>query len=184
MSTMKQKKRANASEAGVTMIEMVIAIVVLSIGLVSLAQLFIVASFNNSYAIATSGGVNDAQRLVEYWKAIAAADDIDNAAITSSLYDAGTKKCAAFEDLTNEDGSTFDFDASAYKPSVWVFDKDGNVVGTAATLPDGITAGDLRAPSEDSRYVYIEMKPKSNDPRYGQPITLSAVITSLSNKPL
>lgn len=178
-------ERARSREAGVTMIEMVIAITVLSVGLVSLAHLFIVASFNNYYAIATSGGVNDAQRLVEYWKARAAVNGITDAEITSSTWDEDANSCAAFASLTAEDAGGYDPDASAYKPSVWVFDDAGALVGAAnpawpADIDEDI---ELKAPSANSRYVYIRMVPKSNDPRYGQEVTLSAVVGSNKDLP-
>ena len=161
----------SSSESGVTLIEMVIAILVLTIGLVGLAQLFIVASFNNSYAISTSGGVNDAQRLIEDWKS-KARTNISHASITSSTYDEANQRCAAFVALG------YDPDASPHKESVWVYDRNGNLIGSASPSdPLGVTPGSLRAISDTSRLVYIEMKPKTNDPRYGQTVTISTIIT-------
>jgi hypothetical protein len=164
-------------ESGVTIIETLIATVVLSVGLVGLAQLFIVASYNNSYAVATSGGVNDAQRLVEYWKAHAGVNGFGDGKVTSSMWDESTGSCTAFADLKAADGvSAYDFEASAYKPSVWVYDHTGTLVGTASEdPPSGFDSAPV-APADNSRYVYIRMEPRSKDPRYGQAVTLSAIV--------
>jgi Tfp pilus assembly protein PilV len=160
-----------SSETGVTLIEMVIAILVLTVGLIGLAQLFIVASFNNSYAIATSGGVNDAQRLIEDWKT-KARSNINHSSITSSTYDETNRRCAAFVALG------YDPEASPHKESVWVFDRAGNLVGSASpSYPPDVPSGTLRAVSDTSRLVYIRMEPKTMDPRYGQTVTISTLIT-------
>lgn len=182
MNTERSLAAGSNRESGVTLIEMVIAILILTVGLVSLAQLFIVASYNNTYAVATSGGVNDAQRLVEFWKARAVLNGADDPMITSGTWNEETATCTPFEALLDEDGDPYDFDASAYKPSVWVFDTDGNLVGSATpSLPPGISAGTLRAPAKNSRYVYILMTPKTKDPRYGQTVQLSAIVSGLNN---
>ena len=162
-------------ERGVTLIEMMIAIVILTIGLAALAQLFVVSLRNSQYAVTTSGGVNDAQWLVENWK-IAAKDDatgIENPLITSATWDEDSGECAAFAALPDYDSAN-----SQYKESVWVFDRDGTLVGSAdPDMPDGFSDGDLQAPSTNSRLVYIVMEPKSSDPRINQRVTMTAIIT-------
>lgn len=174
MTTFAKRRSRGSSrrEAGVTLIEMLIAIGVLSVGLVSLAQLFVVATMGNSYAVTTSGGVNDAQRLVESWKIRAATNGIADAAITSATYDTGSQNCEAFAALPG-----FDSEASLYEPSVWVFDWKGRLVGSASpAYPPNVEFGSLAAVSESSRLVYIRLDPKSPDPRTNQVLELSAVI--------
>lgn len=164
--------RRSSHEAGVTLIEMLIALLVLSVGLVSLAQLFVVATVGNSFAVTTSGGINDAQRLVEAWKIRAATNGIADAAITSATYNDGSKHCAAFAALPG-----FDSNASQYEPSVWVFDWKGKLVGKASPeYPPGVVFGSLIAASENTRLVYIRMDPKSPDPRTNQMLELSTMI--------
>lgn len=169
----KRRPRAGSSrEAGVTLIEMLIAIGVLSVGLVSLAQLFVIATMGNSYAVTTSGGINDAQRLVEAWRIRAATNGISDAAITSATYDTGRQRCEAFAALQG-----FDSEASLYEQSVWVFDWEGRLVGSASpAYPPNVEFGSLAAVSESSRLVYIRMDPKSPDPRTNQVLELSALI--------
>jgi hypothetical protein len=160
---------------------MVIATLVLTIGLIGLAQLFIVASYNNSYAVATSAGVNDAQRLIEHWKAVAVINGAGASQITSSTWNSSTNSCAAFTQLVDENGDSYDFEASAFHPSVWVFDDTGALVGSASPAkPVGYEGITLVAPAKNSRYVIIQMNPKSNDPRYGQQVTLSAIVSSVN----
>lgn len=161
-------------ESGVTLIEMLIAIVVLTIGLAALAQLFVVAALNNTFAVTSSGAVNDAQRLIESWKVKAVSGYINDAAITSATYDSGTGKSAAFNQLAGY----YTAEPSRFKESVWVFDQAGALVGTAnPTTPPGITAGSLRATGNASRFVYILMEPKIDDPRTIQPVVLTAIIS-------
>ena len=160
------------SESGVTLIEMLIAILVLSVGLVSLAQLFVVATIGNSFAVTTSGGINDAQRLVEAWRIQAATNGISDAAITSATYDTGSQRCEAFAALPG-----FDSEASRYEPSVWVFDWKGRLIGRASpAYPPNVEFGTLAAASEGTRLVYIRMDPKSPDPRTNQVLEMSAII--------
>jgi Tfp pilus assembly protein PilV len=160
------------AEAGVSLVEMIIAILVLTVGLVSLAQLFVVATLGNTYAVTTSGGINDAQRLIEAWKIRAATPSLPDSAITSATYNTGTGSCAAFAALTGYDESL-----SQYKENVWVFDWNGNLVGSASpTYPPGVASGTLRSVSPKSRLIYIRMDPKSPDPRTNQVLELSAMI--------
>src|SRR5262249_42308471 len=149
------RKRSNTrrpSEAGVTIIEMMIAILVLTIGLVSLAQLFVAATMNNSFVVQTAGGINDAQRLLEHWKYLAAQDTVNgvsNAAITSSAYDTGTGQSAAFVAALTTNYTPVN---DAYKEDVWVYKSDGTLVGTNAnTCP----VSGLAAPTLGTRLIFI-----------------------------
>jgi prepilin-type N-terminal cleavage/methylation domain-containing protein len=162
------------AEDGVSLIEMMIAILVLTIGLVALAQLFVAATMNNTYVVATAGGLNDAQRLVEHWKYVSAtsltSDGVSDTAITSSMYDPSTQQNAAFATLTNYVAAN-----SAYKEYVWVFKSDGTTVGSTTNEPANPPTG-LSAPTLNSRLVYIRMVPKSPDPRVNNTINLMAVV--------
>src|SRR5262245_51584496 len=97
MKDLNRKRRTNRrmSESGVSLIEMLIACTVLAIGLVSLVQLFVWATMNNSFVVRTAGGLNDAQRLIEFYKGVAAtsANGVDDALITSSSWNSGTGVC-------------------------------------------------------------------------------------------
>lgn len=167
--TLQRRRRA---ESGVSLIEMMIAILVLTVGLVSLAQLFTVATLNNMLAVTTSGGVNDAQRLVEAWKAEAMTNGITSAAIRSATYQTSTHECAAFVALAGYDST-----ASLYRENVWVFDWNGDLVGSAnPTMPPGVAAGTLRSPAVKSRLVYIRLDPKSPDPRANQTVIVTAIV--------
>lgn len=161
------------AERGVTLIELMIAILVLTVGLAGLAQLLVVAAMNNTFAITTSGGVNDAQRLIEAWKAEAAENGISSSVITSSTWNSSTQTCAAFAALPGYVSAD-----SRYKENVWVFDWQGNLVGSATpSLPPGISAGQLKAQALNSRLVYVRMEPKFDDPRTNQTVVLAAIVT-------
>jgi prepilin-type N-terminal cleavage/methylation domain-containing protein len=173
----RQRERApRPAESGVTLIEMMIAILVLTIGLVAVAQLFVAATMNNSFVVANAGALNDAQRLIERFKYIAANDGtlhVGNAAITSSMYNEGTQQCDAF--VNNVPG--YNSANSGYKESVWVIRSDGTAVGSPSPAnPDGYAALELKAPTLGTRLVYVQMVPKIPDPRTNQTINLMAVI--------
>lgn len=178
MAPMKQLQfsralRRRQTERGVTLIELMIAILVLTVGLAGLAQLLVVAAMNNTFAITTSGGVNDAQRLIEAWKSEAATHGIESSVITSSTWNSSTETCAAFAALPGYVSAD-----SRYKENVWVFDWEGNLVGTATpSLPPGISAGQLKAQADNSRLVYVRMEPKFDDPRTNQTVILTAIVT-------
>jgi prepilin-type N-terminal cleavage/methylation domain-containing protein len=167
------------NERGVTIIEMLIAIAVLSIGLAALAQLFVVSTMNNAFAVNVSGGVTDAQRLLESWKVVAknstSNPKISDPLITSSMWDTSTNKSPAFDNL---DSTQFSDSRYPYKQYVWVYDKTGLVGSASPGDPPGVTAGSLRAPSITSRLVYIRLVPKTTDPRFNQVITLVGVINA------
>jgi prepilin-type N-terminal cleavage/methylation domain-containing protein len=171
----RQRASRTPNESGVTIIELVIAMAVLSVGLCGLAQLFVVSTMNNAYAVTTSGGINDAQRLIEAWKAEAWLNGIGSSAITSAAWDSSSGSNPAFAAL-----SGYDSGKSQYREYVWVFNRAGSVVGTISpsTPPDLPSGTTLQAVSTNSRLVYIRLEPKNPDPRYNQVITLSAIIYS------
>ncbi len=149
-----------------------IASVVLTVGLVSLAQLFVISTMNLSSSVSTSGGVNDAQRLIEAWKIEAATNGITSPAIRTATYDSTTDQCAAFAALPGYDSA-----ASQFKENVWVFDWTGSLVGTGTPdLPPGVEAGTLASVGANSRLVYVRLDPKRNDAQASAPITLMGLI--------
>src|SRR4051812_9310971 len=105
-----------AGQEGVTMIEMLIAIAVLTIGLSALAQLFVVSTMNNAFAVNVSGGVTDAQRLLESWKVLVKNSTnnpkIADPLITSSMWNTSTNKCPAFDNI---DSALFSASSYPYK---------------------------------------------------------------------
>ena len=174
-----RSSRTRSTQSGVTMIEMLIATLVLSIGLVSLAQLFIVATLNNAFTVNISAGVNDAQRMIEVFRIEAASspDGINSSLITSSSYDEGTGENSAFADL---DG--YDADEDRFKQYVWVFDNTGTLVGTATpSYPPDEPTNAFRSLSTNSVFVYIRMEPKFSDPRTNQTLILTAVVYDNNN---
>ena len=172
---LKPGPRRREAESGVTLVEMLIAIVVLTIGLAALAQLFVVAALNNTFAVTSSGAVNDAQRLIESWKVKAATGGIMHPDITSATWNSSTDKSAAFNQL---DGYYDPTNPTRFKEHVWVFDRNGALVGTASpSSPPGATPGSLRSTGKESRLVYILMEPKVDDPKTIQPVVLTAIIT-------
>lgn len=163
-------------ESGVTLIEMMIALLVLSIGLVALAQLYVAATMNHQYVIDTSGGINDGQRLIEQWKYYASVTgstsptiNATTSTITTSTYASG--QCTAFVNALGSTGYTAA--NSQYQESVWVFDSAGSLVGTAGF---SCPVSGLQAPTVNSRLIYIQMVPKTPDPRVNQTLTMMAVI--------
>ena len=166
--------RTGRSEAGVTIIEMLIAIFVLTVGLLAMAQLFVAATMNNALATNTSGGVGDAQRRIEVYKSEAATNGITSALITSGAYNESTGTCPAYVNATG-------VSAQWSKETIWVYDKAGSLVTSAgmtasSSPPANYTSAQLRAPSEKSRLVVVRLEPKASDARYNQTVMLSAII--------
>jgi hypothetical protein len=172
--SMQRAHNAAQREAGVTIIELVIAVGVLSVGLLAMAQLFIVATLNNAFAANTSSGVADAQRLIEAYKSEAATNGITSAIVTSGTYDEATRSSPAVQAATGAPPSVW------YKESVWVFDKNGALVTTpgiavSPASPPEFT-GALASPSERSRLVVVRYEPKTSDSRYSQTVVLTSII--------
>jgi type II secretory pathway pseudopilin PulG len=169
-------------ERGLTLIELVIATLVLSVGLIALARLFVLATLNAALAVNMSQGLNDAQRLVEVYKTEAASSSngASSAVIVSGTYSA-TNSSSAFYNAMLVNGGT-GYRSKDFHEDVWVFDQSGAVVSgsypVSPSLPPGYSAGDLRAPSASSRLVYVRMTPIVPDPRYNQAVTLMAYVRS------
>jgi prepilin-type N-terminal cleavage/methylation domain-containing protein len=167
-------------QRGLTLIELVIATLVLSVGLISLARLFVLATLNNSLAVNMSQGLNDAQRLIEVYKTAAATNGATSAVIVSGTYSA-TNSTSAFYNAMLVNGGT-GYRSEDFHEDIWVFDHTGALVTGSYTvnpsLPPGYSAGDLRAPSSTSRLVYVRMVPTVENPRYNQTVTLMAYVRS------
>src|SRR5207245_1088649 len=94
-------------EAGVTLIELMIASMVLAIGLIGLAKLFALAALNTSLAVNESQGLAEAQRIIEAMKIEAeintygvctdSAYSTPEANIVSSTYDSSTSSCPLWD---------------------------------------------------------------------------------------
>jgi type II secretory pathway pseudopilin PulG len=165
---------------GVTLIELAIATLVLSVGLIGLARLFVLATLNSALAVNMSQGLNDAQRLIEVYKTAAATSGATSATIVSGTY-SSTDSSSAFYNAMLTNGGT-GYRSKDFRENVWVFDHNGNLVSGTYTvspsLPPGISAGDLRAPSDKSRLVYVRMEPIVPDQRYNQVVTLMDYVRS------
>jgi hypothetical protein len=171
---------SRSRDRGLTLVELAIATLVLSVGLIGLARLFVLATLNSALAVNMSQGLNDAQRLVEVYKTEAATNGVGSAAIVSGTYSA-TDANSAFRNAMLLNGGT-SYRSKDFKEDVWVFDNNGNVVTGAYTvnpsLPPGYSAGDLRAPSTTSRLIFVRMTPFVPDKRYNQEVTLIAYVRS------
>ena len=173
-------------ERGLTLIELMIAVLVLSVGLIGLARLFVLATLNSSLAVNMSQGLNDAQRLVEAFKIEAASSGLGVASTTivSGTYSATDASSVYYNAMLANSGAAYRSDE--FYEDVWVFNEAGTVVqhptsGTypiSPSLPPGYSAGALRSPSASSRLVYVRMRPKVPDPRYNQEVTLMALVRS------
>src|ERR1041385_1373894 len=137
----KRRTMRRRVEAGVTLIELMIATMVLAIGLIGLAKLFALAALNTSLAVNESQGIADAQRLIEAMKIEAAnntngvwadsAYTTPEANIVSSTYDSSSGSCPLWDHYFASSAS------QDYKMSVWVIDNTGTrVVGSYAHTSD------------------------------------------------
>jgi hypothetical protein len=158
----------------------VIAILVLSVGLIGLARLFTIATLNAALAVNMSQGLNDAQRLMEVYKTEASTNGVTSSLIVSGTYSATDSSSAYYNAMLANSGTGYRSDE--FEENVWVFDEAGAVVTGSYTvspsLPPGYSAGDLRAPSASSRLVYVRLTPKIEDPRFNQVVTLIGQIRS------
>lgn len=171
-------------ESGMTLAELMIAVLVLSVGLLGMAKLFTFATLNTALAVNQSQGVAEAQRLIETFKYIASTSGsgASDSRITSATYDTSTSNNPVFT------GAISGFVSEDFKPSVWVFDNTGALVTGSYTVnptmptdpTTGVTyaAGSLKSPSSTSRLVYILMTPKVKDPRYNQAFALTAMVSN------
>jgi prepilin-type N-terminal cleavage/methylation domain-containing protein len=167
-------------ERGFSLIELVIATLVLSVGLMGLARLFVLATLNSALAVNMSQGLNDAQRLLEVYKTEAATNGAASATIVSGTYSATDASSAYYNAMLVNSGTGYR--SAEFQEDVWVFDESGTLVTgtypTSPALPPGYSAGDLHAPSSTSRLVYIRMTPKVPDPRFNQIVTLMTYVRS------
>jgi prepilin-type N-terminal cleavage/methylation domain-containing protein len=167
-------------ERGFSLVELVIAILVLSIGLIGLARLFVFATLNAALAVNMSQGLNDAQRLIEVYKTEAAINGVSSSRIVSGTYAATDSSSAYYNAMLANSGTGYR--SSDFEEDVWVFDSTGAVITGSYTvnpsLPPGYSAGDLRAPSTSSRLVYVRLTPKIKDPRYNQEVKLIGYVRS------
>ena len=177
-----RRQRRRNPQSGLTLIELMIAILVLMVGLLGMAKLFIYATLNTALAVNESQGVADAQKLIEAYKIEAATNGISSTVITSGTYVTATDSSPAY--LAGTGGRSAEFNES-----VWVFDKTGTLVNPAgntvnpATPTDPVTgytyaANELKSPSSTSRLVYVLLTPKVKDPRYNQAVRLMDIVST------
>ena len=183
MDTEMKRRRSGGAEDGVTLIELMIAIIVLGVGLLGIAQLFVVATMGNAFSVNTSEALVDAQRCLEGYRSIAIQAGglgvADPRLVSGTVTGTGeTANSPAFEEATGG------FNSEKYFENVWVFDWNGDlVVGTGArnytvspsAPPD--YDGRLAAPTAASLLVIVRLEPVYADNRYNQPITLASIIS-------
>jgi type II secretory pathway pseudopilin PulG len=170
MNTESGSRQRRNRARGVTLIELAIATLVLSVGLIGLARLFVLATLNSALAVNMSQGLNDAQRLIEVYKTEAALTTATSSKIVSGTYSA-TNSSSAYHEAMSINGGATGYRSKDFRENIWVFDHNGNVIsGTfpvSPSLPPGFSAGDLRAPST--------IVP---DKRYNQVVTLMSYVRS------
>jgi hypothetical protein len=176
------KPRARRAEAGVTLIELLLSTFVLTVGLLGLAQLFVVATMNNSLSVTTSEGLIDAQRCLEAYRSIAmtSPQGINDTRLVSGTYDGGTGNSPAYAAATVSTEYPSGYDSPKYKENVWVYSNAGRVTGGYAVSPadpPDVDPATLLAPSATSRLVVVRLEPITYDPRYNQPVTLTTLIS-------
>jgi hypothetical protein len=180
----REEPRVRRAEAGVTLVELLLSTFVLTVGLLGLAQLFVVATMNNSLSVTTSEGLIDAQRCLEAYRSIAmtSPQGINDTRLVSGTYDAGTGNSPAYAAATVSTEYPSGYDSPKYKENVWVYSDTGPVTGGYAVVPDDPPGVEnpmttLRAPSATSRLVVVYLEPITNDPRYNQPVMLTTLIS-------
>jgi prepilin-type N-terminal cleavage/methylation domain-containing protein len=180
-------------EDGVTLVELMIALLVLVIGIVGAAQLFVVAQMSQTLAINQSSGAEDMQRFIDSLRTEisnnglgtynSGTNSIDvNPWVFSSTYDEGDDYCYAFGDYMNG------YQPAWFRPNVWIYDHEGDLVNPYGTVspaaPPDVDAADLIAPSTSSIVVYVRMDPKDDSAagaRWNLPVTVKAVISGHIN---
>ena len=166
-----------------TLVELMMAVFVLTVGLLGLAQLFVMATMNNALSVNTSEGLIDAQRCLEAYGSIAATSPsgVEDPRIVSGTYDASTGNSPAYAAATVSAAYPAGYDSERFRENDWVYDRMGVPVDgpyAVSGVPSGIDPAALFAPSENSRLVVVQLDPVLPNPRYNQTITLSTVINS------
>jgi prepilin-type N-terminal cleavage/methylation domain-containing protein len=145
---------------GVTLIEMVIAVAVMSVGLFAMAQLFIAATLNTAHARNESLSLQRGHMQIETLKQTAITSGITASAITSS-------------------SQTISTAPNPVVMNTYVLDMNGTLVG-GGNLPSDLAAvygpGLSRAPSSNSRLVIVRLVPQMQNSRINNTITLVSVI--------
>ena len=186
-----------SSEAGVTLVELMIACLVMVIGLVAMAQLFIVATMSQTLAVNQSHGAEDCQRFVDALRVEVLNDGLGvqdpstgtitfNADIFSATYQtSGITSCTG---LTSGNPAflyhMYCYDPTWFTPKVWIYDFDGNLVNPYGTMdpaePPGVASADLTSPSKGCVKVFVRLDPR-DESGYGRrsnvPVTLTAIVS-------
>jgi len=128
------RRAGSRRERGLTLIELCIATLVLSVGLIALARLFVLATLNAALAVNISQGINDAQRLIEVYKTEAAINGATSSAIVSGTYSQADSGSAYYNAMLINGGTGYR--SVEFQEDVWVFDQSGTLVtGTYTTNP-------------------------------------------------
>src|SRR5687767_13401678 len=71
---MTTNRMRNSDESAFTLVETIVALLILSIGLLALAQLFIFSTYNNSFAYSASTAIKAAEDTVEMLRGLPFTD--------------------------------------------------------------------------------------------------------------
>jgi prepilin-type N-terminal cleavage/methylation domain-containing protein len=165
---MNTKSPRNASaQRGFTLLEVLVATFIMTVGLLGTAQLFIAASFLNSLNGNTSHSLSEAERITENLKIVAAtasSQALVDAQLTSTVTQPDTK-------ATNPT-----------RTEVYVLDDSGALVqtGSSVSLPSDLAAtygpNKTRAPSARTRLVIVRFTPTQLNERVNDTVTLVATV--------
>ena len=181
-------KKANLSRnSGVTIIELMIALLVLSVGIIGIAQLYAVATMTGALSVNTSTGLVDAQRCLEAMRGIAHSSSagIHDPRLVSATYDSDRGNCPTYHTATG-------YDSERFRENVWVYNNTGRVDGNGVDPPGSTASGSAYtvssllppgyntmpiAPTANSLTVIVRLEPIASNRRLVQSVTLATVIS-------
>jgi hypothetical protein len=162
----KTVRSTQSAQAGFSILEVVIAASLMTVGLLGVTQLFISTTLLNMFSTSTSQSLAQAERQLEIFRVTAsiatsqaAVDDVVKSSLTEAVAGAVDSRVA-----------------------VYVIDNNGNLFpsGTSITLPADLGAvygpGQTRAPSVRTRLAIIRLTPNIPDPKVSQVVTLVSTI--------
>jgi hypothetical protein len=182
-----RRKSELSRSSGVTIVELMIALLVLSVGIIGIAQLYAVATVTGALSVNTSTGLVDAQRCIEAMRGIAhsSSSGIKDPRLVSATFDSSRGNSPTYLTVTG-------YDSERFRENIWVYSNTGRVDGNgvdppgstthgspyavSSVLPPGYTTAPL-APTASSLTVVVRLEPIVKDRRFIQSVTLATVIS-------
>ena len=163
----KSIQSGRCAQNGFSILEVMVAIAIMSVGLFGMAKLFIATALVNSFSTNTSQYLTTTEQTIESFK-VTAATATSQAAVDNVV------KSSVTEPATDA--------AVTATTAVYVLDNSGNLFpsGTTVTLPSDLAAvygpNKTCAPSARSRLVIVRLTPKYADNRLNQVVTLVSTV--------